>query len=84
MAADALAIVDALGFERFHVAGHSMGGVIAQAVALRAPERVMSLAFLCTFARGQDGADAVAADARDGAADAHRHAARCGATRSWS
>jgi aminoacrylate hydrolase len=56
MAGDALAIVDALGIERFHVAGHSMGGVIAQALALSVPERVKSLAFLCTFARGQDGA----------------------------
>ena len=56
MAADALAIMDAEGAREFHVAGHSMGGVIAQAVALRAPERVKSLAFLCTFARGQDGA----------------------------
>ena len=32
-----------------------MGGVIAQAVALAAPRRVLSLAFLCTFARGRDG-----------------------------
>jgi aminoacrylate hydrolase len=56
MAADALALMDALGLERVHVAGHSMGGVIAQALALRAPARIQSLAFLCTFARGQDGA----------------------------
>lgn len=56
MAGDSLAIMDALGFDRFHVVGHSMGGVIAQAVALRAPERIASLAFLCTFARGKDGA----------------------------
>ena len=55
MAADALAIVDALGFERFHVVGHSMGGVIAQALALDAPQRVSSLSFLCTFAKGSDG-----------------------------
>src|SRR5262245_30947397 len=56
MASDALAIADALGIDRFHLAGHSMGGVIAQAVALRAPSRILSLAFLCTFARGGDGA----------------------------
>lgn len=55
MAADALAIMDRLGCARFHVAGHSMGGVIAQALALSAPERIKSLAFLCTFARGRDG-----------------------------
>jgi aminoacrylate hydrolase len=56
MAADALAIMDAEQCDRFHVAGHSMGGIIAQALALRAPERILSLSFLCTFARGQDGA----------------------------
>jgi aminoacrylate hydrolase len=56
MAADAIAVMDAEGVREFHVAGHSMGGVIAQAVALRVPDRVRSLAFLCTFARGQDGA----------------------------
>lgn len=56
MASDALALATTLGFERFHLAGHSMGGVIAQEIALRAPARVKSLAFLCTFARGKDGA----------------------------
>jgi pimeloyl-ACP methyl ester carboxylesterase len=55
MAADALAVMDSQGVDRFHVAGHSMGGVIAQALALAAPGRVKSLAFLCTFARGKDG-----------------------------
>jgi pimeloyl-ACP methyl ester carboxylesterase len=55
MADDGLAIMEAEGLERFHVAGHSMGGVIAQALALKAPGRVKSLAFLCTFARGRDG-----------------------------
>jgi pimeloyl-ACP methyl ester carboxylesterase len=55
MAADALAVMDTQGFDRFHVAGHSMGGVVAQALALTAPARVRSLAFLCTFARGKDG-----------------------------
>jgi pimeloyl-ACP methyl ester carboxylesterase len=55
MADDALAVMDAEGLERFHVAGHSMGGVIAQAIALKAPDRVKSLALLCTFARGKDG-----------------------------
>jgi pimeloyl-ACP methyl ester carboxylesterase len=55
MAADALAVMDSQGFDGFHVAGHSMGGVIAQALALTAPTRVKSLTFLCTFARGKDG-----------------------------
>jgi len=56
MASDVLAIADEEGFDRFHVAGHSMGGLIAQAVALRRPERVLSLALLCTFLHGRDAA----------------------------
>jgi len=54
MADDALAVMDHAGASSFHVVGHSMGGVIAQEVALRAPERVRSLSLLCTFARGRD------------------------------
>jgi aminoacrylate hydrolase len=56
MAADALAIADAEGVEQFHLAGHSMGGLIAQHIALAARPRVMSLALLCTFLRGPQGA----------------------------
>ena len=36
MAADVLAIADAEAFDRFHLAGHSIGGLIAQEIALRA------------------------------------------------
>lgn len=56
MAEDVLAIMDAEGVETAHVAGHSMGGLIAQQVALAAPGRVRSLALLCTFATGAQGA----------------------------
>lgn len=56
MADDALAVMDAEELDRFHVVGHSMGGLIAQEVALRAPRRVKSLSLLCTFARGAQGA----------------------------
>lgn len=56
MARDALAVMDALGWASAHVVGHSMGGLIAQQVALLAPARVRSLALLCTFARGADAA----------------------------
>ena len=52
MAADVLAIADAEGFDRFHLAGHSIGGLIAQEIALRARPRVLGLALLCTFERG--------------------------------
>src|SRR5688572_2915768 len=54
MAADALALMDSQRIDRFHLVGHSMGGVIAQAVALAAPSRVKSLSLLCTFVNGRD------------------------------
>ena len=52
MADDALAVMDALGWESAHVVGHSLGGLIALFAANRAPERVRSLSLLCTFANG--------------------------------
>jgi pimeloyl-ACP methyl ester carboxylesterase len=54
MARDALALLDRLGVARAHVVGHSLGGVIAQRLAFLRPERVASLALLCTFAGGRD------------------------------
>lgn len=52
MAQDTRGLLDALGWERAHLVGHSMGGLIAQQVALDAPARVESLALLCTFHQG--------------------------------
>ncbi|MGE4241993.1 alpha/beta fold hydrolase [Ramlibacter sp.] len=43
MASDTLGVLDALGIARAHIVGVSMGGMIAQRVAIRAPERVTSL-----------------------------------------
>jgi pimeloyl-ACP methyl ester carboxylesterase len=42
-AADALALADELGWDRFSVVGHSMGGKIAHQVLLQAPDRVRKL-----------------------------------------
>ena len=50
LARDALELADELGLERFHVLGSSMGGAIAQELALRAPERVSSLTLAVSYA----------------------------------
>jgi 3-oxoadipate enol-lactonase len=54
MADDAVNVLDAAGVERAHVFGVSMGGLIAQALALGNPDRVASLVLGCTHPGGRD------------------------------
>jgi len=52
MAADALQVLDEAGVPRAHVVGASLGGMIAQEVAVAAPERVDRLVLCCTTPGG--------------------------------
>lgn len=52
MVQDALAVMQHIGWDDAHVVGHSLGGLIAQAIASRHPDRVRSLSLLCTFCNG--------------------------------
>jgi pimeloyl-ACP methyl ester carboxylesterase len=55
LAADALALLDHVGWTTCPVFGISFGGMVAQEVAVTAPERVDRLALLCTSAGGAGG-----------------------------
>ena len=55
-AADALELVDHLGWERFAVLGISFGGMVAQELAISAPERISHLVLACTSSGGEGGA----------------------------
>lgn len=51
LAADTLGLMDHLGVSQAHVVGRSMGGAVAQHMALMAPGRIASLALCASFAR---------------------------------
>ena len=87
MAGDALQVLDEAGIERAHVLGASLGGMIAQELAVAAPERVDRLVLCCTTPGGPDAvpmpevtvrlfAEAAVARARGGAAAVRRERAR--------
>jgi pimeloyl-ACP methyl ester carboxylesterase len=46
MAGDSIGVLDHLGIEKAHIVGASMGGMIAQTIAIRYPERALSLVSL--------------------------------------
>jgi aminoacrylate hydrolase len=50
MANDALGLMDRLGIQRFDIVGHSLGGAIAQHMAVHAPERVGRLVLSASWA----------------------------------
>lgn len=51
MAEDCLALLSHLGLQKAHLAGHSMGGMVALEMALRCPEQVQSMVLLASTAR---------------------------------
>ncbi|MCL2059572.1 MAG: alpha/beta hydrolase [Oscillospiraceae bacterium] len=51
LAEDAAGVLTSLGINNAHIAGISMGGAIAQEIAIRHPELVKSLVLVCTWAK---------------------------------
>lgn len=51
MANDTIGLMDRLGIQRAHILGRSLGGCVAQQIAIRHPDRVRSLAMTASFSR---------------------------------
>ena len=58
LAADALAVADAAGADRFVLLGHSMGGMVARRIVLEHPDRVAGLVLMDTAPGKPRGIDA--------------------------
>ena len=56
LAGDVLAVLDEAGVERAHVVGTSLGGMVAQELALGAPDRIDRLVLVCTTPGGPNAA----------------------------
>ena len=54
MADDGMALLDALGIDRAHIVGASMGGMLVQAMAIRHPDRVLSLCSIMSTTGSRD------------------------------
>jgi pyruvate dehydrogenase E2 component (dihydrolipoamide acetyltransferase) len=54
LAGAVLQFLDTQGLERVHLAGHSLGGLVATSLALAAPERVASLALVASVGLGEE------------------------------
>lgn len=52
---DLLAVADHLGWSTFDLIGVSFGGMVAQEIAVRSPQRIRRLVLICTSAGGQGG-----------------------------
>lgn len=75
---DAVRVLDGYGIERAHIVGMSMGGGIAQSIALKYPERASSLVCISTSVVG------MSASHLPGVTDAYRKHAAQGEKIDWS